>query len=399
MINEEIVEFIKKQTQSGHSSTEIKTQLLENGWAETDIDMAILRANLSSAPSEALPVQPSQPTKVIRDLILVVVLLLLGAGILFAYEKFSGIQVPTPIVTEGTTDTRTDDSSLINTSATRVDACTSASCFVNAIKSCSETQYENESTVEFLGSNIKSRIHYELTQSDTSCSLSMTIASYNISPSQNLLNDFKNAKSSSPDPSTIYPQLNQDAQTSYVGKRGVCNITNDRSDISDLISKNSGVFLILDPDYNRCSGDLFSKPQTTEDKIPTAPKTQTMNDCKNITSSQDRAECIKKIVATIGDCDIFSFSLDRQSCIKQLALKQKSVSTCSLVASPEVYSSIQADCYGEVAALNNDYKICGVDGIAKIKNSQQVAENTALACVKTYCSIRGTAGWWGCSNN
>lgn len=199
-----------------------------------------------------------------------------------------------------------------------------------------------------------------------------------------------------PSPEETYRKSNSEAQVK-IGKKGVCNITNEKDAVIELVNKNSEIFLLLDPDYNICSGDLFIKSDSAGDKkVNVVPKT--MSECKDLSFSNDKENCIKLTVKSVSDCNIFSFAPDKSMCIKQVAIKKKDSSICSLLSGSNIYDTFQSECYGEIAALKNDYGICSIDMFDKLKTDPKVSNDMSVECIKKYCSIRGVDGWWGCGN-
>lgn len=149
-------------------------------------------------------------------------------------------------------------STIVTTKSSEV--CTNSTCFMNAIEACSTAQYQTDSQTELLGSNIKSKIRFEVSQSNNRCLLGINLLAYNISPSQGLLDSMKGGEVVGPGPDEIYPKLNKEMQEKYVGKKGICDITNEKTDIIiNLFKTNSEVALITTPNYNVCSGELFVK--------------------------------------------------------------------------------------------------------------------------------------------
>jgi hypothetical protein len=137
--------------------------------------------------------------------------------------------------------------------------CSDSKCFTDSISTCSLASYQIKSQNELLGSDIKTEILFNLSKSNNDCLLELKLLSYNISATQGLLDSMKGAEIIGPSPTEIYPKLNKEMQDNYVGKSGICNITNNKKDISDLFKNNNQSFLIIDPDYKMCSGQLFVK--------------------------------------------------------------------------------------------------------------------------------------------
>lgn len=99
---------------------------------------------------------------------------------------------------------------------------------------------------------------------------------------------------------------------------------------------------------------------------------------------------------TIEDCASISFSLDKQQCIKIIALKSNNESLCSTMVSASTYSTVQSDCFGELAVKNNDLNVCNIEKFDAIKSYPDTSSKLAKACVEKYCKAYGQEGWIWC---
>lgn len=137
--------------------------------------------------------------------------------------------------------------------------CSDSKCFTDSINTCSLASYQIKSQNELLGSNIKTEILFNLSKSNNDCLLELKLLSYNISATQGLLDSMKGAEMTGPSPIEIYPKLNKEMQDNYVGKSGICNITNNKKEIADLFKNHQEAGIVISPDYSICSGELFIK--------------------------------------------------------------------------------------------------------------------------------------------
>lgn len=303
MVNAEILGFIRGQLNAGQSREKIKSDLLSGGWTDADVNEAFASMSpqnavpppqnlaptpqniASTIPHSVASIMGPTPTtqkssKTVPIIITVIVLLLLAGGGVFAYKFYQEKSVQSLTINESATQainepasSITDESALSSPEELQEPLqCATSECFANAIQNCSTAYYQTDSDVEFLGAEIKSKIDFYLAQSDNSCLLNLTLLSYNISPSQGLLDSSKGAQIVGPSIEEIYSKLNADAQSS-VGKKGTCDITNEKDMISSLFNNNSGaneeklvinlsntnssILLIITPDYDICSGDVF----------------------------------------------------------------------------------------------------------------------------------------------
>jgi hypothetical protein len=232
----------------------------------------------------------------------------------------------------------------------------------------------------------------------------MTVLSYSIAPSQGLLDSMKGGQVIGPGPSDIYPKFNSDAQINIVGKTGICNINGHEAQVATLFNSGSEITMIVEPDYSVCSGGLFIKTdsqsgntQSSNNSVIVSPKT--VADCDRLSFDEDRLACAASVVKVTKDCDAFSIFSDKEICIEHLAIKQKDSSICAAIAAPNAYDTVQSDCFGNVAAVKNDYQICSVNNIGAVKSDPQITNKMALECVKNYCSNSDPSQrWWGCSN-
>jgi len=285
MVNIQIVEYIQRQFRLGDSQEKIRNDLLANGWTSSDIDEAVASISPQDTQVAKQNLAKRSSRNTVFIIVLVVVLLMLGYGAYFIFTNnalntgeegvvVSGQNtVPVPETPDLLPESPDSPPAVVNDSAvppvapvsssskpgadSNIADCTDTKCFVSAIRNCSEAQYQSESKVAVLGSEIQSEIGYSLSQSGGTCLLSLKLLSYKISASQGLLDSMKGAEVVGPGPAEIYPKLNSEAQTKIVGKMGVCNITKDKDTIVDLINNKSGIYLIADPDPSICSGELF----------------------------------------------------------------------------------------------------------------------------------------------
>jgi len=88
MINFEVVEFIRKQTQAGVGQDKIKSDLISNGWTSDDISEAFAATARPTMPRPPIAVTKESSGKRIAMFVVLFVLIVLGGGGAFAYKTY-----------------------------------------------------------------------------------------------------------------------------------------------------------------------------------------------------------------------------------------------------------------------------------------------------------------------